>query len=403
MKRAPFLALIAAILTGVCAVAQESNEVVYVHDATQGYLFNRFKDNWFMTVEGGAGIYMSEFDGERKLMDRWAPGAGLYVGKWFSPIIALRLGIDWMDEKALSQEPQYGNLIGEPTVNGYYKQKFNEIGLAFDAMINLTNWWCGYRTGRVYNAMVYAGVGAYESFVRDYSKSDKGKWANGKDNIVAGRVGLINSFNLSRQVALSIDLRWTFMEAHQEAPVCNHKTAHNLQANLGLTYLFNKRMWSTPLVPVCPPPENCDALRARLEAAESRITDLESQLQACLARPTEVVAEKVEKGPLATIYYPINVYSLSRRDINVLGAIANVMKANPEKHYVLTGWADNYTGTEQFNVKLRHNRVNGVEKQLVRLGVPKSQLTVTINNGNLCDMGEKFVALDRAVTISEGE
>jgi len=34
---------------------------------------------------------------------------------------------------------------------------------------------------------------------------------------------------------------------------------------------------------------------------------------------------------------------------------------------------------------------------------PASQLTATTNNGSLCDLGEKYVALDRAVTIEEAE
>ncbi len=77
------------------------------------------------------------------------------------------------------------------------------------------------------------------------------------------------------------------------------------------------------------------------------------------------------------------------------------MKDTPDKRYKLTGWADNYTGNNTINVRLRHNRVNGVAKQLKKLGVPESQLEVTIDNGNLCDLGEKYVALDRAVTIEE--
>ena len=73
------------------------------------------------------------------------------------------------------------------------------------------------------------------------------------------------------------------------------------------------------------------------------------------------------------------------------------------KTYTLTGWADNYTGTESYNDRLRHARVEGVKRQLVRLGVPESQLNTTVNNGNLTDLGEKAVQLDRAVTIEEAQ
>ena len=87
----------------------------------------------------------------------------------------------------------------------------------------------------------------------------------------------------------------------------------------------------------------------------------------------------------------------------MLEAISYVMKDNANTKYILTGWADNYTGTDAYNKRLRQNRVNGVYNKLVKLGVPESQLTATTNNGSLCDLGEKYVALDRAVTIEEAE
>ena len=79
------------------------------------------------------------------------------------------------------------------------------------------------------------------------------------------------------------------------------------------------------------------------------------------------------------------------------------MTQNPDKKYVLTGWADNYTGSDNINMRLRKNRAEGVQKLLVRNGVSEGQLEVTTNNGNLSDLGEKCVALDRAVTIEEAK
>jgi hypothetical protein len=77
------------------------------------------------------------------------------------------------------------------------------------------------------------------------------------------------------------------------------------------------------------------------------------------------------------------------------------MIANPEKNYVITGWADNYTGNDKINTRLRQNRVDGVKKQLLKLGVPDAQVEATINHSNLVDLGEKYQALGRAVTIEE--
>ena len=83
----------------------------------------------------------------------------------------------------------------------------------------------------------------------------------------------------------------------------------------------------------------------------------------------------------------------------MLESVANVMKAEPNQKYTLTGWADNYTGTDAINIRLRKNRVETVKKQLMRYGVAEGQLNATTNNGNRVDLGDKCLTLDRAVTI----
>lgn len=401
MKKFTLFACSCVIALGQSLMAQENaQEITYVEDPSQGWLFNRFKDNWFITAEGGAGIYLSPHASERDLMDRWEPAASVYVGKWFSPLLGVRAGVNWLKSKGLSE---VNNVPGvrpdEPMVNGYYKQVFSEVGPVFDVMLNVTNWVCGYKPGRKYNLVVYAGGGGYWTYAKVYGSDGKSDgWKNMEDRILAFRAGIINSLNVSKQVQLSLDLRFNGLDNHpNEDGYAWNKTSYDLQAYLGVTYLFKKREWNHPIVPVCPEPENCDVYAARLQAADSRIADLEKQLQDCLDKPEPVV----EKGPLATVYYPINVSKMSRTDATVLEAVAEVMKSNPDKKYILTGWADNYTGNDKINTRLRHNRVNGVEKYLLKCGVPASQLEATINAGNLCDLGEKYVALDRAVTIEE--
>lgn len=395
MKKAFLLAIACVLGLGQGIVAQESaQEVTFVPDETQGYLLNNFKSNWFITVEAGAGVHFSKHDGEDKFLNRLAPAGSIYVGKWFSPVMGVRVGVNVLPLRAIT--PDDGVVGARPyqPVGNFFHQKTVEVGPVFDVMLNLTNWWCGYKADRVYNATLYGGAGFYWTYARSGANND---WENQDNKFYNLRAGLINSFRLSNRVQLSLDLRATGIEGMHERYGDNTKSI-DLQAYVGFTYNFGKSTWNAPVVPVCPEPENCDALRARLAAADARIADLEKQLKDCLNRPVE---KTVEKGPVATIYYPIGVSRLTREDRNILGAIANVMKSNPGQHYTLTGWADNYTGTEQINIRLRKNRVAGVEKELKKNGVPESQITATTNNGSLCDLGEKFVDLDRAVTIEE--
>ena len=403
MKKGTLLACACALVLGAqAAVAQESQEVTYVSDPAQGLLINRMQDNWFITAEGGASFYLADKSINRKIGDRFMPAASLYVGKHISPVFGLRAGFNWLGLKGLATGPDYIGAMPDQMVGNYYKTKYNEFGLVFDVMVNLTNWWCGYNPNRVYNATVYAGAGAYSTFTKNYNGTQPDGWKHKDNAIMTLRAGLINSFRLNKHIALSLDLRFSGLDGLQNwgGKGWNEKYG-SLQGYVGITYNFNKTDWTAPVVPVCPEPENCDALRARLAAADARIADLESQLKDCLSRPVETKVEAA--GPLATVYYPIGVSRLSRENQRVVKAIAYVMTQNPDKKYVLTGWADNYTGSDNINMRLRKNRAEGVAKLLVKNGVPESQITTTTNNGNLSDLGEKCVALDRAVTIEEAK
>ena len=78
------------------------------------------------------------------------------------------------------------------------------------------------------------------------------------------------------------------------------------------------------------------------------------------------------------------------------------MKQN-DTNYTLTGWADNYTGNDKINTKLRKNRVNGVKNALVKKGIAEGRLDAQINDGNRTNFGAKCASLDRAVTIEEAK
>ncbi len=363
-----------------------------MEDPTQGVLVNKFSNNWFITVDGGAGVYFSSFDDHRKFTDRFAPAADIYVGKWFSPIIGLRLGASWMQNKGLSNGPVAGSLLDEYRPDGYYKTLYNQVGPAADVMINLTNWWCGYKPNRMYNAIVYAGAGGYFTLNND--------WHTLRDTNLFGRVGFINSFNVSKRVALSLDIRATLMDGHADNAY-NHvdKMFGSLNAYLGVTFNLGKTNWSAPVVPVCPPAENCDALRARLSAAEARVADLERQLQDCLNRKPEVV--EAEPEALATIYFPIGVSRLTREDKNIVNAVADVLKADASKKYDVKGYADTYTGSDAINNRLRNQRAGNVVKQLVSRGVSADQVQAVPVQGNLHGDNEALVSLDRCAVIIE--
>ena len=405
MKKITLMALACAMF--MVPTVASAQEVTYVEDPAQGYIFNKFQDNWFVEGLGGAGVMMSPNDAKAKFGDRVGLKGNLVVGKWFSPIIGLRVGGEFNQMKGAYDTKYKGVVLGArqeaSKTAGFNAQKFNNIGGFGDVLINLTNWWCGYKPGRFYNADLYVGFGVHWVYERENAGKGDWKYAGGEEHSrnFSARAGLLNTFRLSEHVNLLLDLRFEEIQEHIDG--FNRTWTEYPSALLGLSYRFNKTEWTAPIVPVCPTYKYTDAegdaLVARLAAADRKIADLEEQLKNC-RKPAPVVqqAAPTVEAPLATIYYPINVSKIVGVQNNVVDAVANVM-LNEDKNYELTGWADNYTGNDKINTRLRKDRVAGVKAALVGKGIAADRLNTQINDGNLTNYGPKCASLDRAVTI----
>lgn len=397
-----------SVLLGLVALAgglfsANAQEVTYVEDCSQGYLMNKATDNWFMTVQGGSNVLFGKDDVHAELKNRFGGNAALYFGKWVTPNFGFRFGAQYLMAKGATAERYglYRKMNAAPISNGMYPEKFQSVAPEFDVLINLTNWWCGYRPGRVYNAVLHGGGGAMFMFRRAYgnplaTSGDDLEWRAAKNTPLYVNVGLQNNFAVSKHVDLFLDVQYQLFRLGGAG---YKHYSQDLQLSAGLNVYFGKKEWSCPVTAVCPTwkytDAEGDALVARLAQAEAKIASLQKQLDDCLNRPVE----KVSCEGLATIYYPINKYSLSSREKTILSSMAEVMKETPNQKYILTGWADNYTGTDEYNTRLRNNRVNTVKAYLVKCGVNEDQLDARIDANNLTDFGAKGAPLDRAVTI----
>ncbi len=403
MKKIALLSLAcASLLSAAPATAQE---VTYVEDCSQGILINKMKDNWFITLQGGGNFMFSNHDREAKTKNRFGGTAGLFVGKWFTPVIGLRAGASWNYLKGATTADGYFRDMNKSAIdNGeFYPERFMTAGPEVNIMINLTNWWCGYRPNRVYNAVLHGGGGAYWTFDHKYRNGEI-KWHEASDKTLFANLGLQNNFRLSKHFDFFIDVACTIIEPYyDDLNGSFRRITYIPQAEIGFTYKFNKTDWNCPVTAVCPTwkytDAEGDALVARIANADAKIRDLQRQLDDCLNRPKVQQCE----DELATIYYPINVSTLSAREKTLIASMAEVMKQNSDKKYILTGWADNYTGNAEINTRLRNERVNGVAKHLLKCGVPQSQFETRIDDKNLTDFGAKGAPFDRAVTIMEAK
>lgn len=419
MKKVLLLILLCVSLAPSFSNAQE---VVYVEDPSQGYLFNRMRDNWFIDAEGGVGLLMSPYDANAPFGKRIGAKVNLHIGKWFSPLIGLRFGGDFEQLKGCTWTGNYAALgyrnwpeLYEKNRKTYAPTHFNDAGLTGDVLFNVSNWLAGYKPHRFYNAIFYLGLDANWVYARSGDRPvSNGKWKYGANDDedhsrnYSLHAGLLNAFALSKKFDLLLDARFDFMQEHTDGAGMGYRTWNEYPSLMvGISYKFGKSEWNAPVNAVCPEWRYTDAegddLTANLNDANRRISDLENQLRKCLekkAEPTSLTPGAIPAGeaPLATIYFPINRTEVLGVQRNVLDAVSEVMK-NESRNYLLTGWADNYTGNDQINVRLRKGRVATVKQELVKKGVAESRLETEINNGELTDYGSKCASLDRAVTI----
>ena len=410
MKKFALIALLCvSYLIPSVASAQE---VTYVEDPTQGYLLNRMRDNWFIMADGGVGMLMSPYDKHEHFGHRLGAKADFFVGKWFSPLLGLRAGVDYEQLKGATWTGNY-NALGyrnwprQLEGGKYVPQHFNNFGLVGDVLFNVSNWLVGYKPHRFYNCIFYVGMAVNWVYAREGARPvSDGKWVYGGNDDTdhcrnySMQTGLINSFAITKKLDFNVDLRFDLMQEHVDGADIWFKTWNEYPGILlGLTYKFGKSEWNAPVQAVCPEwkytDAEGDALVANLNDANRKISDLENQLRKCLEKK-----EDAPKGemPLATVYFPINRTDVLGVQRNVVNAVAEVMK-NENRDYMLTGWADNYTCNDAINTRLRKGRVATVKNELVKKGVSESRLNTEINDGNLTNYGPKCASLDRAVTI----
>ena len=387
------LALFVAPMTMAATTEPET-----VQDESQGLLLNGFWDNWYISLDGGISLFYSPEDGciFDNFTQRIAPNVGLNFGKWWTPVFGTRIGLDYMSANSSTGLTTAFGYQDEVSYNNLYVQKHQGLRPHIDGMVDLVNLFGGYSKTRVYSLVIYGGFGYGYGWAADQPISS-GRW----DTEIRG--GLINSFHVSKAVDVNIELKVSKFDSSLSQEPTTDFTNLMASANVGIAYKFNERGWEAPVVPIVVPvipkysAAEGDALVARLQEANNRIKELESELVATNETLAQTMnAACVDEAPAFTIYFDINQSAINACNRKVVKAMAAAIKADPNTRYVVTGYADKETGTDAFNAKLREARAKSVYNALVKYGVNPDQLSTATDTNPL----NKFnYVLDRAATI----
>ena len=345
------------------------------------YYTPKLNQGWFIDLAGTYSIFASHgsayhhmntyYGGFNTQNPKHLLGLSLKVGRRVSPGTALRVGYDW--------HPSYNDV-----------SYFNFKSLHFDAMISPLDMFFGYKPERLYTMWIYGGIGmlACDRFPEGQTNSGNYRylihWDSSLELGVHG--GIMNNFRLSDALDLHIDLtavatRWTF---DSDVPETNgslwHRAHFDFSGMVGLMWYLGGRTFDQE--------QPVEVVATDCSEQERRIQELTEELNNCkanqntgnvVAQPCDTIVKFVEGESLSypfSIFFNKGSYELrDGRDRVNLEEFANAAKANGYK-IILRGTCDSATASSAFNKTLAENRCNKVKQELVKLGVPESNITI---------------------------
>lgn len=353
------LTVLAIAGVSLTSMAQET-------EATEKYSVatNSFWSNWF--VQGGVQwtAFYSSLEHGYDLSNnpfksfRSNPQAAVAIGKWFTPGLGLRTKVSGIWGKCNGDSFKYWNTQEQ-------------------VLFNLSNMLCGYNPNRIYNCIPFAGAG----FARNMHTN---MYAMGMS------VGLLNEFNVSKRIAINLELGWNRLENdfYSEGYANNGPRgwdSHDnyLYAEVGLTVNIGKTGWNK--VP------DVDAIKAlsqsQIDALNAQLADSKAEndrLKEMLANQKPTDTHESIKEFITTpisVFFNINKTEVAnRKDIVNVEALAKYAKENNSKIKV-TGFADSATGTPAINQRLSEKRAETVKQELIKLGVDADNITTAADGG----------------------
>ncbi len=340
-------------------------------------------DNWFVSLQGGAGVMMNGDNGEAKFADRIGFNANVAVGKWHNPYYATRLQVVGGEAKTFLQMPK------TPVSDAMLLEHKNYfVGVHYDFMFDLVNYFSSYPASSAFHLVPFVGLGYEYKFESSRDFADvHGFTAN---------AGLQLGISLAKRVDLLIEGGATWnaptFTGKQNYPIAFENNLR-LAATAGLRFNLGKVGFKM-LTPMD------EALMARLR---NEINALEAE-NAELAKRPESCPEAVEtKLVLVEDHFVADKTIVFRHACSRVSSDQHIQLHDAAKFVkekegklVVTGYIQK---AESRYRKLAEKRAKAVAKLLSeRFEVPAEAIIVEWKSADEAPLKAKR-AWDRIVTI----
>lgn len=382
----------------------------------KSYVVERAKNNWFLDLGVSANVYVGQQDNIAKFGKRFAPGGYITAGKWVTPWVGFKFGLDFTQYKGAAYYDDANfvrNLVWKPDqtrdgLKGVMKQKWFAFNPHVDIFFSMTNMMGQIKENRLYDLIFQVGAGfmanSGNKVMPDYWNGTQGY---GKHVYYAPtiNIGLINKFNVSDACDINIDIKGGWVGNDFDGQVCamdgTQYKAGDFFASIGLgvtcKFKSTKHTEYKPwIIKDTEESEACYAAYKKLEAEKAAVDAdnkaLRDELENLKKNPviirdtvvltkTEIEYKEKPRTMLGYVEFANGSAKISAADKAKLADIAEQIKAKPNCQYEICGYADNTTGSKAINDRLRNQRADAAIKVLQDCGVSPNILKKATNDG----------------------
>lgn len=320
---------------------------------------NKARDNWFISIAGGASVLMGDQNGGVDFKKRLNFAPQFSFGKWFNPYLGFRTQFNG------------GIIHGYEVAPGtsYYSLQRNKYAAAHvDLLWDVTNFWGAYNEDRVFRFIPWVGFG----YAYRFRTTEDNVW-HGAANSPSLNAGILTAFRLSNRVDLNVEVQGSLLNEQFNGVDMNKPVDGILQLSAGLTFKLGK----TDFEVIQPMDYSLlNDLNNQINSLRAANDELSKRPVSCPECEEVVAAEIVNNYVDNVVYFRINSAKIDKnQQINIYNTAA-FMKDNSTPIKVI-GYADKDTGTSTYNMGLSEKRARAVAKELIdKYGISSSQITI---------------------------
>ncbi len=326
---------------------------------TSSFAQEQFRSHWFIQLQGGANHTI----GEAKFQELLAPSAAISAGYHFSPVFGLRFGMNGGGAKGSVLD-----LSGLECMDFQTNYTFYHSTIGLDFMLDIVNIFANYKSTRIFNPYIFAGLGVDDAFFNYDALEYKELFA--KDYLWEK-----HSLSPTAKAGLGVDVRLSDnldLNLEANAAIFNDKFNSKagsivdiqLNALAGLTYKFCYAKIAPKVV------EQAVKAAPKVVVEELVVEKPEQKVQ----ESKQVVKNEAFKPYTDNIYFIIRQWDIRASELLKLEKLVALLKANPKTKLYIAGHADKTTGNSKLNQTISENRCEVILNYFLAEGISKDRI-----------------------------